>query len=740
VHRLTELCLRHRRSVFALWLIVFLAGGALAGNLSSRLSVDFSLPGQPAYETNQAILAHYGNGGSQPPAVVVVQLPPGQRVQDAATTAGLARGAAALRDPALVAAAQPAGATAPAAAPAGGPAAGPPRPWRVVSYADSPDPTLVSADGRTTFLLVYTARPKGLGGVDPTKQAGDVLSRAAGLPAGTAVRVTGLEQLRENGGSGGGSGVLIETLLGALGGLLVLAFVFGSFIALVPMLVAAVSILTTFLLVDLITTVTEVSFIVQFLVSLIGLGVAIDYSLLTVTRWREERAHGRSNDEAVVVAMETAGKAVLFSGITVAVGLFSLVFLPVPFLRSVGYGGVLIPLVSVLVSSTLLPVVLSKAGPFLDRPRLRRGESASRPWAAWARLVVRGRWVAAAVAIAILGALVVPALSLKVGDPATSSLSTAGPAYEGLRDLTGAGLPSGVLAPVEVLDSGDGSAVIAATRRLPGVLTAVVSGRAPGATTVAVLPVSETSTSPAAIDRVRAALPPGARVGGNGAEAQDFNSAVYGSFPLMLAIIVVATFLLLVRAFRSLLLPLKAVLLNVISVGATYGLLVLVWQQGHGSQAIWGISATGAITNFVPLMVFAFLFGLSMDYEVFILARMREEYDATGSTSTAVVEGISRTGRLVTCAALILFLSFLALSQAPSTDIKIFATGLGAGILLDATVVRALLVPALVSLLGRWNWWLPAWLARPLRVAPSEARVEIPRPRTEQAPTPAPVG
>ncbi len=169
-------------------------------------------------------------------------------------------------------------------------------------------------------------------------------------------------------------------------------------------------------------------------------------------------------------------------------------------------------------------------------------------------------------------------------------------------------------------------------------------------------------------------------------------------------------------------------MLNLLSVGATYGVLVLVWQKGHGSHAIWNIPATGAITNFVPLLVFAFLFGLSMDYEVFILSRIREEYDGGASTPDAIVEGLARTGRLVTSAALILALSFFALSQAPDTDLKVFATGLGAGILLDATVVRALLVPALLALFGKYNWWLPDPLRRVLRIRPSEPGRVQPQP------------
>jgi RND superfamily putative drug exporter len=245
-----------------------------------------------------------------------------------------------------------------------------------------------------------------------------------------------------------------------------------------------------------------------------------------------------------------------------------------------------------------------------------------------------------------------------------------------------------------------------------------------GTAVVDALPVADGSTATGrdTITNVRSAahdVGRSSRAGGAGAENADFVSAIYGSFPLMIALIAVLTFLLLARAFRSLLLPLKAVILNVISVAAAWGVITLVWQEGHGSSAIWGIAASHSIEAWIPLMVFAFLFGLSMDYEVFILARMREEYDASGSTDTAVVRGIGRTGRLVTSAALILFLAFVSMATAPDSTVKVFATGLAAGILLDATVIRALFVPAVVSLLGRWNWWLPTRPAQLLRVEPS---------------------
>ena len=201
--------------------------------------------------------------------------------------------------------------------------------------------------------------------------------------------------------------------------------------------------------------------------------------------------------------------------------------------------------------------------------------------------------------------------------------------------------------------------------------------------------------------------------------------AVYGNFPLVLTIIALLTFVLLARGFRSVVLPLKAILLNLLTLAATLGFMVLLWQDGHGSQTLFGVAGTGAVTFWVPLMVFAFLFGLSMDYEVFILSRIREEYDGGRSTDQAVVAGIARTGRLVTSAALILFLAFVALASGPQTDLKVMASALGFGILLDATIVRSLLVPALVSLFGSWNWWIPGWLSRVLRIPEGRSPVAL---------------
>jgi len=702
MNALTGWILKHRRLVAVSWIVIAAIGLVFSGSATKALSTQGSLaPGYEGADTNNAITRVFANGGGTSALVPVIVLPHGVTVASSGVRGELATAFAAVQD------------ELPGS--------------RVVSYASTGNRAFVSADGRTTFALVYTHTIAGSTAppaVQPIEHA-----LATHPISGARVYVTGRDALASWSNGGGGSGILTETLLGGLGALVILILVFGSFLAVVPLLMAMIAIPTTFLLVWGLTTITDISFIVEFLISLIGLGVAIDYSLLIVTRWREERAGGHENAEAVRRAMATAGRSVIFSGTTVAISLLALVVLPVPFLRSVGYGGLLIPLVSVLVAITLLPVVLASIGPALDRPRRSRGARPSRLWTGWAVAVSKRPRLAAASALVVLAALLLPLNGLVLGNPSPTALTTAGPAFQGVRALQSSGIGVGVLDPIEVLATpGDAAALAGRLGRLTGVLGAVApvntAWQRNGNAVIEVLPADDSTSAVgrATLNRVRQAAHAGsipAQVGGVAAEDADFVSAVYGNFPLMVALIALVTFLLLVRAFRSILLPLKALLLNVISVGAAWGTMTLVWQDGHGSSQLWGIAATGSITTWIPLMVFAFLFGLSMDYEVFILSRMREEYDRTGSTSKAVIGGIGHTGRLVTSAALILGLAFVALAAIPMTDTKVMATGLAAGILLDATVVRMLLVPALVSLFGRWNWWLPAVPARLLRVQPS---------------------
>jgi putative drug exporter of the RND superfamily len=696
--RLARWVLAHRRRVIVVWALLFLAGALGASHVSKRLTFDFSLPGQPGYETAKRIDRLYGNGAENPPAIVVVTLPPGHAV--AAEQTQIAR----------------AFAHAQAAAPL----------TRIVDFGATHDRRFLTNDGRSTFAIVFTPLEKTLGAPKVPIEVARAVSAA--LPPGAQVGLTGLTQLY-NGGTSKGPGVFAETLIGGFGALAVLAFVFASLLAFLPLLIAAVSILTTLLVILALTYIAEVSFIVQFLVSLVGLGVAIDYSLLIVTRWREERAHGRENQEAVIAAMSTAGRAVLLSGLTVAIGLISLVVLPVPGLRSIGYGGMLIPLVSTAVALTLLPALLGGIGPRVDWPRVRHESEASRGWTAWTRWVVRHRGLAAGVAVVVLAVLIVPLFSLTTGETSANALAKTGPAHDAYARLLAGGTPSGVLTPVEVLvRPANAAAVRARLAAVPGITAAVQSDgsdSARGDTTILLgIPRTETVNAETlqAVVAARAALrhvPGVVGIAGEGPTELDYQHAVFGNFPLMFAVIAILTIALLTRAFRSLVLAVKAVLLNLISMSAAFGVMTWFWQEGHGSSALFGLPATGAITFWIPLLVFAFLFGLSMDYEVFILARVREEYDRSGSTDAALIAGLGRTGRLVTSAGLILFLAFATLASAPNTDIKVLATGLGIGILLDATVVRALLLPAVVSLLGRWNWWLPRPLARVMRVPPS---------------------
>jgi len=700
--RMARVVIRHRRRVMLAWLVCFAAGGYAASQLTHRLSYDFSLPGQPAYETGAKILQLYGNGGNTTPSLLVVTVPTGHSVRGDESTITSAFATAQRRNPEV----------------------------RFVDLINTGNPRFITSNGRTTYAFLFSPPDSGLG-ADPRVASAEA-AVAKGLP-GDGVGLTGISALSA-GGSSKGPSVLIETLLAAVAALAVLAFVFASFLALLPLIIASVSILTTFLLLLGLSYTTSVSFIVQFLVSLVGLGVAIDYSLLFVTRWREERALGESNEEALVKAMRTAGRAVLLSGLTVAIGLMSLIVLPVPFLRSTGVGGMLIPLVSVAVVLTLLPAILASVGPRWDWPRIRNERTASGKWKAWAKGITRHPWLGLLTAVLILAIAISPVLHLRVGQTSAQAEAQNGPAHHLYHELMSGKIAAGVITPMEVLvHESHATSALQALRKVPGVevvaLATGVAGTRSGYSDVIVVPAIETLNSSTlgptrSVERALGTVRGVVGVAGEGPGQQAFTSAVYGNVPLMLLVLAILTFLLLARALRSIVLALKAVVLNVVSLAATFGILTWFWQDGHGSSPIFGIPATGAVTFWVPITVFAFLFGLSMDYEVFILTRVREEYDAGSSTNEALVEGLGRTGRLVTSAALILFLAFISLASAPLTDVKILATGLGIGILLDATIIRALFVPSLVVLFGERNWWFPDVVGHLLLVRSGE-RVSV---------------
>jgi RND superfamily putative drug exporter len=679
------------------WLAITVVGVLLAPSVSGRLHSGVTL-NSPAYTANQQIAKQYG-GATANPGVVVINLPNGTTVN----TAGMQQRLQSLD--AGIAKALPQ--------------------MREISYAATGNQALVGNGGGSTILLVY---PPKSGGDVPTAVLDQLTGAAVAAMPGATVHSTGLNALASGNASKNNSSVLAELLVGALGALIVLAWVFASFMAFLPLIMALISVLTMQLFIYALTYVIPSSQpfnpAVQYIVALLGLGLSIDYSLLIVNRWREERAAGRSNAEAVAAAMRRAGHAVMFSGVTASLGLFALIAIPVSLVRGIGFSGLFIPSTAMLVALTLLPVVLSAVGPRLDWPRRRSNRNANRFWTWWSHRVIRHRVGAAVLGLAILFGLTGVAATLSVAQPSASALAGTGVYADGLRALEADGFPSGTLTtiPVWVPSAGNANSVATSLGALSSVHGAVAPANASwqqgGSALVMVLPTTETATAHAgsALADVRNTVSGGALVGGKDAQQFDEVNTTYGAFPLMFALVAIVTFLLLARGLRSILLPAKAVLLNALSVAATYGIVVIMWQHGVGTKVLWGMSGTGSVDTFVPMLMFGFLFGISMDYEVFILSRMREAYDRTGSTQDGIVEGVSRTGRLVTSAALILFFALASLTSANDITVRQLASGMAAGVLLDAVVVRMLLLPALVSLFGKANWWMPVWAARLLRL------------------------
>jgi putative drug exporter of the RND superfamily len=691
---------RHRKLVVGVWAALTLFGAFGAQQVSKRWFESFSIPGYSAYETNQKTLKVFGTG-EQAPQVAVFHSS-GDVTKEKGIAAAIRKAQAANRGS------------------------------RVSSYFSTGSDAYVSRDRHTTFAEIYPAGTPGFSSTAYLDETRAALESAT--PPGVTVELTGRDplQIASEGGTGGPS-VVTEAFVAGIGALIILLFVFGTIPAIaIPIAVAIASIFNTFTLVWALTYVTNVSIVVQFLIALVGLGVAIDYALLMIFRFREELGHGEDVETALVETMRHAGRSVIVSGSTVAVGLLSMIVLPLPFIRSIGIGGMLIPAVSVLAAITLLPALLSLLGHRINSLRVmpRRLVEARDPeagfWGRWSQLVMRRPVAVAAVGAAIVGVLLFYGVQLNPAEAQAKDFPGTGEAIAGREALAGAGISAGVMKPFVVLVHGrDANAVAARVRSVDGIAAAAAprEWRRGSYALVEAFPSADGATKGVrkTITRVKEALPANASLGGVTPEDRDFVHAVYGNFPYVLGFVVLLTFLLLTRAFRSLLLPLKAVILNLVSLGAAFGIIVFIFQLGHGSDAIWGVPATHSIIPWIPLMIFAFLFGLSMDYEVFMLTRMREAYDETGDTRRAITYGLARTGKLVTSAALILMFAFFVLSVSPGVDIKQFGIGLAAGIIFDATIIRALLVPALMQLMGRWNWWLPRPVARLFRVQPTPA-------------------
>ena len=704
---LTRKVLAHKRAVALSWLLLTIVGMAAAGPASEALDQRFSVPGREGWDTSERIAVEFGNGGDALPFVPVVTLPQGTRAADVRQELLALEGTVAEAAPGS----------------------------RVAGFGSTGSDAFVSADGRTTFIYAFPKRSSEPFGANAKAERRLSAALAGTTIAGAPVKLTGYDSLIEASGEDSqGTGVLLEAVIGGVGALIVLIFVFGSALALVPIFMAISSILVSFLLLWGLTadhrdlTGGAVPRGARRPGHLDRLRAAGRGALARGDRGRRDRRRRRDRRDGDggprrrLLRHDRRDRPARADRAAAARSCARWVT-----------AGMLIPLVATTAAITLLPVLLATIGPRMDRRRIKRRDRSDRFWQRWSQLVVRHRIGAIVAALALLVALIVSASGTCTWATRTRtrSPSPARPRRHSSRCST-SGIGAGAMTPTETLVPSAEAAAVAAAQ---GAVEHVHGAAAPagdawtrdGTSIVVTVPVfgDERQEGRDAVQNFIDAAhdaSPAATVGGSGPLNADFIDAVYGSFPLLIVLISLVTFLLLARAFRSIVLPAKAIVLNVLSIGAAWGVMTLVWQNGHGSEEIWGIAATGSIASWIPFMVFAFLYGLSMDYEVFILSRMREEYDKTGDTDSAVITGLGRTGRLVTSAALILFLAFSAMASGPGTDIKILATGFAAGILIDATIIRALLVPAVVSLFGRWNWWLPPRAASLLRVPPSPLR------------------
>jgi len=526
--------------------------------------------------------------------------------------------------------------------------------------------------------------------------------------------------------------------------LVLLLFVFGSVVAaLLPLAVGVLAILGTFLILQLLTGVTDVSIFALNLTTALGLGLAIDYSLFIVSRFREELALGKAVPDAVVRTVQTAGKTVAFSAGTVAISLAALLVFPMYFLRSFAYAGIGVVFVAAIGAVVVLPALLAVLGPRVDKFRILRRRSAAEGTGRWHRLAmaVMRRPISIATAVtAVLLFLGAPFLGVEFGLPDDRVLPRDNPARavaEQIRQkftgdeasavsivAAGAGDASGMTEEISAYATE--LSTVEGVSRVDALTGSYVAGRqvadpnptsgrfagTEGTWLSAVPSVEPNSLEGEGLVRdIRAAQAPfEVLVGGQSAGLLDSKSAIFGRLPLAVGLIAVVTFSLLFLMFGSLLVPAKALVLNILSLTAVFGAMVWVFQDGNLSGVL-DFTSIGVLDTTTPILMFCIAFGLSMDYEVFLLSRIKEEHDRTGDNVGAVAMGLEKTGRIVTAAAALLAVVFLAFATSGVTFIKLFGLGLALAVILDATVVRATLVPALMRLAGEANWWAP----RPLR-------------------------
>ena len=716
---LARSCYRHRRRVVAIWIVVFIGMAILGRAAAGDYSANFNTPGSESKAALDLLTQRFPARSGDTISVIFKAdrgvTDPGTRSRVEALLAQLQT------HPHVVGAVSP--------------------------YSDAGAGS-VSRDGTIAF---GTLQLDVQGPSFPASEGKELISESKAA-SGNGVRFELSGQAIANaelvqGGGAEGIGILVA--------MFILLVSFGSVVAMgLPILTAVMGIGIGLAILELLANVFNVANFSPIVAAMIGIGVGIDYALFIVTRYRAGLREGLEPEQATVTAISTAGRAVLFAGTTVVISVMGILLMGLPYLQGVAWGPAGAVLVAMAASITLLPALLGFAGRSIDRLRLPfvgRDEKHHRAgfWFRWSRLVQRRPWPAVLISSLVIIVLAIPVFSLRLGFPGDETQPTSKTTRRSY-DLFTEGFGPGFSAPLILaakLPPGSNPAVLnsveSALRNDPGVAAVLPQQINPSgdAAVITLFPKTggQSIETEHLVHRLRDnVLPPALAgtginidVGGPNASFIDSSAAISRRLPVFIAVVMFLSFVLLMSVFRSVLVALKAAVMNLISIAAAYGVLVAVAQWGW-LKSVFGISATSPIANFVPMMMFAILFGLSMDYEVFLLSRIREEYVKTGDNGLAVADGLAATARVITAAAAIMIFVFLSFVATPELIIKQIGLGLAAAILIDATLIRMVLVPATMELLGARNWWLPKWLDKAL----PEVRFEAPEPAAEPAKEP----
>jgi len=714
LYRLGRLCGRRARIVLAVWIVLAAGLVALGAAAGHQTSDDLSLPGTGSTQATDLLTANLPDqaNGSNP---LVIQAPAGEKVTGSKHKDAIEQTVTAVRDV--------------------------PHVTKAVNPFGQNGAALISEDQAIAYIPVTLD-------VGPSDLTEDEARQV--LDAGAPATAAGLDV-----SLGGYAGqqlskpdTEISEAIGLAAAVVILLFAFGTVTAMaLPIVTAILGLVSTLALISVLGLVLDVPSIAPTLATMIGLGVGIDYALFIVTRHKQQLRDGMEMGESIARATATAGGAVVFAGTTVVIALVSLLLAGIPLVTNLGLTAAVAVVVAVLSATTLLPALLGVLGPRIDALRVplpsHPDDHQPHGWARWARWVVARPWRSLVAATVVLVVLAIPLLQLELGQNDVGAMpesTTARQAYDGMAAGFGPGSNGPLLVAAQLgapakPASDDPTGNPASDPRLTKLSKALAGAHGVASvspptldkagdtalyTVISTSAPSSDATSDLVVELRDTTIPKAtkgtdvtASVGGQTAAYIDLADRISDKLPQMIGVVVGLSFIVLMLAFRSLLVPAKAALMNLLSVAAAYGVVTFVFQEGHGASLI-GLDEAVPIVSFVPLLMFAILFGLSMDYEVFLMTQIQERYHQTRRPTRAVVDGLAGTGRVITSAALIMVCVFASFVLDGDPIVKQFGVGLAVAIAIDATIVRCLLVPAVMTLMGRAAWWMPAWLARRL--------------------------